>query len=73
MCARHYKKKKENILKKSLEKYLWREKKKKQECARERYKYFSVTEKERLLDYRKRYYEIQRNNFKVPKSDELGY
>ena len=58
----------ENIQKKvpwKIWKSYWRRKKQKQEYGHEWYKNLSETEKQRLVEYRKRYYEMQNNNCKV--------
>ena len=54
LCARYYQKNIEKIQRKSCERY-------KQEYGCKKYKNLSETEKERVVEYRKIYHELQKN------------
>ena len=60
-CARYYEKNKEEIQKKSRERYQIlseEERNRKRQYGRERCKNLSEDEKQRLVEHRKRYYEM---------------
>ena len=70
--ARYYQKNKEKIKKKSCERYQNKKKKKKKkkrqrkkkkkriECSHEQYNILSESEKQKLVEYKKSYYEMQK-------------
>ena len=66
--AKYYQKNKENILKsllKGIRIFLKKKKTKNREYGHERYKNLSEDIKQKLVQYRKRYYEMQKNNLNV--------
>ena len=46
-----------------LSKYLWRTKRKKQQYGREHYENRSEDERQKLVEYRKKYYRMRKNAF----------